>query len=54
MLAGLLAMMGYNFANVRFVPLVAGFAILAGVCYSGRLAAMGARPLRPSGQHSAL
>lgn len=31
-----LTSMGYHFGNVRFVPLVAGFAILAVVCFLGR------------------
>lgn len=31
-----LTSMGYHFGNVRFAPLVAGFAILAGVCFLGR------------------
>jgi hypothetical protein len=48
-----LGMLGYYFANVRFVPLVAGFAILAGVCYSFR-AAPTPRPVRDSGQHPGL
>ena len=48
-----LGMMGYYFANVRFVPLVAGFAILAGVCYNLRAAAT-PRPVRDSGQHPGL
>ncbi len=54
MLAGTLAMMGYYFGNVRFMPIVAGFAILAGLCYSGRLATVGTRPLRTSGHHNVL
>ncbi len=54
LLAGSLAMIGYYFANVRFMPLVAGFAILAGVCYSGRLTSVGTRPLRTSGHHHVL
>ena len=29
LLVGALGMMGYHFANVRFLPLMAGFAILA-------------------------
>jgi hypothetical protein len=46
-------MMGYHFANVRFLPLMAGFAIFAAVCYSPRgMAAV--RSLRDSGQHPAL
>jgi hypothetical protein len=31
-----LTSMGYHFGNVRFVPLVAGFAILAAVCFLDR------------------
>jgi hypothetical protein len=31
-----LVSMGYHFGNVRFVPLAAGFAILAGVCLLDR------------------
>ena len=51
---GALAMMGYYFANVRFVPLVLGFAILAGVCYNRRVAPEPIRPLRDSGHHPVL
>ncbi len=54
LLGGALGMMGYHFANVRFLPLVAGFAILAGVCYSSRGHSDPTRPLRDSGQHPAL
>jgi hypothetical protein len=54
LLGGALGMMGYHFANVRFLPLVAGFAILAGVCYSGRGASDPTSSLRDSGQHPAL
>jgi hypothetical protein len=53
-LVGALAMMGYYFGNVRFLPIVAGFAILAGVCYSGRVHSHPTRTLRDSGQHPAL
>jgi hypothetical protein len=49
-----LGIMGYHFANVRFIPLVAGFGILAGVCYGGRGAANPIRSLRSSGQHPML
>jgi hypothetical protein len=31
-----LTSMGYHFGNVRFAPLVAGFAILAAVCFLDR------------------
>jgi hypothetical protein len=48
-----LGMMGYHFANVRFLPVMAGFAILAGVCFNVRGSAA-ARSLRPSGQHPGL
>ena len=54
LLVGALAVMGYHFANVRFLPLVAGFAILAGVCYLGQGVSVARRPLRESGQHRAL
>ena len=54
LLVGALGMMGYYFANVRFLPLVAGFAILAGVCYAGQSVSAARRPLRDSGHHSAL
>jgi hypothetical protein len=50
MLVAALGMMGYHWANVRFLPLMAGFAILAGVCYAPRTPSeAGSR--RPSGQH---
>ena len=48
------AMMGYHWANVRFIPLMAGFAILAGVCYAPRTVTGEARSLRPSGQRPAI
>jgi hypothetical protein len=54
LLVGVLGMIGYFFANVRFLPIVAGFAILAGLCYIGRVASAPARPLRDSGQHPTL
>ncbi len=50
----LLAMMGYHFGNVRFVPVAAGFAILAGLFYSGRLTPTPSRSLSNSGRHRAL
>ncbi len=53
-LVGALAIMGYYFANVRFLPLVAGFAILAGVCYNRRAVPAPVRPLRDSGHHPVL
>jgi hypothetical protein len=53
LLVGALGMMGYYFANVRFLPLVAGFAILAGVCYTGQTVLVARRPLRDSGKHRA-
>ena len=48
-----LGMMGYYFANVRFLPVIAGFAILAAVCYLPR-AVQHSRSLRRSGQHPAI
>ncbi len=51
----LLAFLGYHFGNVRFVPVAAGFAILAGVFYVWRAQpAAASRPLANSGQHRAL
>lgn len=50
LLVAVFGMLGYYYANVRFTPLMAGFAILAAVCYAPRLATP-ARPLRHSGQH---
>ncbi len=54
LLVGVLGMVGYYFANVRFVPLVVGFAILAGVCYNRRTVPEPIRPLRDSGHHPVL
>jgi hypothetical protein len=42
-----LASMGYHFGNIRFVPLVAGFAILAALCRLER----GRTPVRSDGIH---
>ena len=53
LLVGALGMLGYHFANIRFLPVAGGFAILAGLCYSGRSELSSGRPLRRSGQHSA-
>ena len=50
----LLAALGYHFGNVRFAPVAAGFAILAGLLYSGRLLPAPSRPLSHSGRHRAL
>lgn len=49
-----LAWTGWYFANVRFAPVAAGFAILAGLFYSGRLEPAASRSLRQSGSHRAL
>jgi hypothetical protein len=54
LLVAALGMMGYHWANVRFLPLMAGFAILAGLCYAPRTATQKAKALRPSGQHPAI
>ena len=48
------AILGYHGANVRFLPLMAGFGILAGVCYARRIVSEERRALRPSGQHPAI
>ena len=50
----LLVMLGYYFANVRFAPVAAGFAILAGLFYSGRMVASPSASLSNSGRHRAL
>ena len=42
-----LTSMGYHFGNIRFAPLVAGFAILAAVCLIER----GRAPMRSDGIH---
>ena len=42
-----LTSMGYHFGNIRFAPLAAGFAILAGVCLVDR----GRTPVRSDGIH---
>jgi hypothetical protein len=47
-------MLGYYFANVRFAPVAAGFAILAGLFYSGRMVASPSASLSNSGRHRAL
>ena len=54
LLVAALGTMGYHWANVRFLPLMAGFAILAGVCYAPRFISEQTRSLRPSGQHPAI
>lgn len=54
MLVAVFGMLGYHFANIRFVPVMAGFAILAGVCYIPRTVSPHARTLRESGQHPAI
>jgi hypothetical protein len=35
-IVAVLISMGYHFGNVRFIPLAAGFAILAAVCFLDR------------------
>jgi hypothetical protein len=54
LLVAAFGMMAYHFANVRFLPLMAGFAILAAVCFIPRSASTQASPLRDSGQHRAI
>ena len=54
LLVATFGMMGYHWANVRFLPLMAGFAILAGVCYAPRAVSEQAKTLRPSGRHPAI
>jgi hypothetical protein len=54
LLVAVLGMMAYHFANIRFVPVMAGFAILAAVCYAPRAHREQTRALRDSGHHRAL
>ena len=54
LLVAIFGMMGYHWANVRFLPIVGGFAILARVCYAPRTASHGVSALRPSGQHPSI
>ena len=54
MLVAAFGMLGYHFANIRFVPLMAGFAILAAVCYLPRAVSPEARTIRESGQRPAI
>jgi hypothetical protein len=54
LLVAAFGMMGYHWANVRFIPLMVGFAILAGVCYAPRVMSPEAGSLRRSGQHPAI
>ncbi|HEY7611871.1 MAG TPA: hypothetical protein VH764_02665 [Gemmatimonadales bacterium] len=54
LLVAAFGMMGYYWANVRFIPIMAGFAILAGVCYAPRPASHEVSALRRSGQHPVL
>ncbi len=54
LLVAAFGMLGYHYANVRFLPMTAGFAILAAVCYLPRSVSQEARSLRESGQHPAI
>ena len=54
LLVAAFGMLGYYYANVRFLPLMAGFAILAAVCYVPRAASSRAPSLRSSGQRPAI
>jgi hypothetical protein len=54
LLVAVLGMMGYHFANVRFLPIMAGFGILAGICHFHRGESAAPRQLRHSGQHPTL
>jgi hypothetical protein len=51
-----LSLMGFHFGNVRFAPVVAGFAILSGVFYTwrGQPAAPSRSLATDSGRHRAL
>lgn len=57
-IVAVLVSMGYHFGNVRFVPLAAGFAILAAVCFLDRgrqqvRSGHGVHPRADSGIHRA-
>jgi hypothetical protein len=54
LLVATFGVLSYHWANVRFLPIIAGFAILAAVCYAPRTAPPEARTLRHSGQHPAI
>lgn len=54
LLVAAFGMLAYHYANVRFLPLMAGFAILAAVCYVSRPASQQATSFRDSGQHPAI
>lgn len=54
LLVVVLGMMSYYFANVRFLPVMAGFAILAAVCYMPRSQPERAQLFRSSGRHPGL
>jgi hypothetical protein len=49
-----LGWLGYHFANIRFLPVAAGFSILAAVCYFWRQRPEPSRSLSNSGQQRAL
>lgn len=50
-----LTLMGFYYGNVRFVPVAAGFAILAGVFYFARIQSVApTRAPAVSGSHRAL
>ncbi len=51
LLVAALGMMSYHFANVRFLPVMAGFAIFAAVCYMPRSQPERAHSFRSSGHH---
>lgn len=57
-IVAVLVSMGYHFGNVRFLPLAAGFGILAAVCFLDRgrqqvRSAHGVHPRTDSGVHRA-
>jgi 4-amino-4-deoxy-L-arabinose transferase-like glycosyltransferase len=54
LLVATFGMMGYYWSNVRFIPIMVGFAILAAVCHTPRAVSPEAGPLRRSGQHPAI
>ena len=52
-MAAVFGLMGYYYANVRFLPIIAGLAILGALGYVPRTSRTRS-PLRPSGQHPAV
>ena len=54
LMAAVFGLMGYYYANVRVLPIIAGRAILGALCYIPRPTSRNGASLRPSGQHPAV